>query len=148
MGLTKKNTGGVPVSLSQCNGLPGAITIDDVQDLTDYSLTFENSRMKADAHRRLNTGDATDLELSADKTYYVLISVGTAAGSRTALQVGYHGASATQTLVCVATLTEKGECKPPSEWEPDVKPVLGSTSSTPLTAAGLLSLGVWAMATF
>jgi hypothetical protein len=32
MGLTKKNTGGVPVSLSQCNGLPGAITIDDVQE--------------------------------------------------------------------------------------------------------------------
>lgn len=39
------------------------------QDLTEYSLTFENGRMKVDAHRKLNTGDDTDYVLQADRVF-------------------------------------------------------------------------------
>ncbi|CAL1166432.1 unnamed protein product [Cladocopium goreaui] len=85
-------------------------------DLTSYSLTFEGGRMKASAKRALNTGDSTDYVLSADTPYYILMTVGSAVGNRPAYQVGYHGSSATQTLVCMSTLTMKGACKPPSEW--------------------------------
>lgn len=116
-GLTKQGPVlTVPVSLSQCNGFPGSITIDEKQDLTSYSLTFEGGRMKASAKRALNTGDSTDYVLSADTPYYILMTVGSAVGNRPAYQVGYHGSSATQTLVCMSTLTMKGACKPPSEW--------------------------------
>ena len=45
------------------------------QDLSSYTLTFENGRMKVDAKRMLTTGDATDYELSLDKTYYILLVV-------------------------------------------------------------------------
>ena len=116
-GLTKQGPVlTVPVSLSQCNGFPGSITIDEKQDLTSYSLTFEGGRMKASAKRAFNTGDATDYVLSANTPYYILITVGSAAGNGPAYQVGYHGSSATQTLVCESTLTMKGACKAPSEW--------------------------------
>ena len=72
--------------------------------------------MKASAKRAFNTGDATDYVLSANTPYYILITVGSAAGNGPAYQVGYHGSSATQTLVCESTLTMKGACKAPSEW--------------------------------
>ena len=104
----------VPESLSHCNGFPGSITIDEKQDLTSYSLTFEGGRMKA--KRAFNTGDATDYVLSENTPYYILITVGSAAANRPAYQVGYHGNPATQTLVCESTLTMKGACKAPSEW--------------------------------
>jgi len=98
MGLTKKASTGTMVSMSQCNLHGHSITIDAKQDLTDYKLKFENGRMKVDAHRALNTGDATDYVLTPDTHYYILLTVGTG------IQVGYHGSSGTQTLVCNGTL--------------------------------------------
>ncbi|CAJ1346013.1 unnamed protein product, partial [Effrenium voratum] len=102
MGLTKKTSAGTAVSMSQCNLVGHTITIDAVQDLQNYNLTFANGRMMVSANRPLNTGDATDLTLTVDKTYYVLLVVGTS------INVGYHGASATQAVVCTASLTQKG----------------------------------------
>ena len=48
---------------------------DRQQDLQSYSLLSENGRMKVSARRPLHTGDATDLTLTLDKTYYVLLVV-------------------------------------------------------------------------
>ena len=45
------------------------------QDLQSYTLRSESGRMKVSARRPLNTGDATDLTLTLDKTYYVLLVV-------------------------------------------------------------------------
>ena len=111
MGLTKKTSGGTPVSLSQCNLVGHSITIDKKQDLSSYSLTFENGRMKVSAQRAFNTGDDTDYILDMDTPYYILLTVGVPVGDRAAIQVGYHGSSNTQTLVCTSTLREKGECR-------------------------------------
>ncbi|CAJ1346159.1 unnamed protein product, partial [Effrenium voratum] len=110
MGLTKKTSTGTAVSMSQCNLVGHTITIDAVQDLQNYNLTFANGRMMVSANRPLNTGDATDLTLTVDKTYYVLLVVGTS------INVGYHGSSAAQSVVCSASLTQKGECKVSTEW--------------------------------
>eukprot|EP00434_Breviolum_minutum_P009688 symbB.v1.2.008528.t1/scaffold532.1/size190944/2 len=98
MGLTKKASTGTMVSMSQCNLHGHSITIDAKQDLTDYKLKFENGRMKVDAHRALNTGDATDYVLTPDTHYYIVLTVGTG------ISVGYHGSSGTHTLVCDGTL--------------------------------------------
>ena len=111
MGLTKKTSAGTPVSLSQCNLVGHTITIDKKQDLSSYSLTFENGRMKVSAQRAFNTGDETDYVLDMDTPYYILLTVGVPVGDRAAIQVGYHGGSSTQTLVCTSTLREKGECR-------------------------------------
>eukprot|EP00913_Durusdinium_trenchii_P007577 g7120.t1 len=49
-------------------------------------------------------------QLGNDTQYYVLLTVGQS------IKVGYHGNSRTQTLVCVSTLSTKGECKLASDW--------------------------------
>lgn len=110
--MTKNTSAMQPVSLSQCNlhASSPPITIDDKQDFSEYSLTFENGRMKVSAHRAFNTGDPTDYVLDMDTQYYVLLTVGQS------IKVGYHGNSRTQTLVCVSTLSTKGECKLASDW--------------------------------
>ncbi|CAK9003212.1 unnamed protein product, partial [Durusdinium trenchii] len=134
MHLTKNTSSNVPVSLSQCNLYSSStgqsvpkISIDQKQDLKDYSLTFENGRMKASAKRSFNTGDSTDYVLQMDKAYYILLVVGS--GTSPPIQVGYHGASSSSTLICVSTLSEKGECKPPAEWD-DEAPQMQIVSSS------------------
>ncbi|CAK9062889.1 unnamed protein product [Durusdinium trenchii] len=79
----------------------------------EYSLTFENGRMKVSAHRAFNTGDPTDyvLDMDSDTQYYVLLTVGQS------IKVGYHGNSRTQTLVCVSTLSTKGLESVEVEWK-------------------------------
>jgi len=134
---------GVALSLSQCNlflqsGDPRRIVIDQQQDLTDVSYTFENGRMKAMAKRPLNTGDATDLVLEADKAYYVILSIG---GEAPTMNVWYHGVSSTNTLVCLATLGQNIECKAPAEWD-NVPPAMPDPSA----AASVGSFGVLAAA--
>jgi len=148
-GLTKQGPVlTVPVSLSQCNGFPGSITIDEKQDLTSYSLTFEGGRMKASAKRALNTGDSTDYVLSEDTPYYILIAVGSADGDRRpAYQVGFHGSPATQTLVCMSTLTMMGACKPPSEWSgaPSLETIKAdaSDSTSPVLSSAITAALLW-----
>lgn len=141
MGLTKKTSTGTPVSLSQCNLQGHSITIDDKQDLTNYSLTFQNGRMKVSAHRALNTGDATDYVLEKDRRYFILLTVGNVGN---AIQVGYHGSSATQTLVCASTLSMKGECKEASLWSgtslEDLEMTMSSTAGLGLSS---LILSAW-----
>jgi len=70
--------------------------------------------MMASAKRALNTGDPTDLVLEADKPYFIIMSIG---GVDPTMDVWYHGSSTTQTLVCLATLTELYGCKAPAQWE-------------------------------
>ncbi|CAK9043652.1 unnamed protein product [Durusdinium trenchii] len=72
--------------------------------------------MKVSAHRAFDTGDDTDYVLSQDTPYYILLTVGQTMGTTSAIQVGYHGSASTQTLVCLSTLSQKGECKLASEW--------------------------------
>jgi len=147
MGMTKKTSTGKPVSLSQCNLMGHSIKIDAVQDLTQYSLTFANGKMMASAHRKLNTGDDTDLILTTDKTYYILLTVGQMVGNTPAIQVGYHGSSATQTLVCVSSLLEKGECQEHTAWSNEM-PRLVTSDAFRGSALWLLSLGALSWVTF
>ena len=127
MGFTKKASTGTMVSLSQCNLEGWSITIDAKQDLTDYKLKFENGRMKVDAHRALNTGDATDYVLTTDAHYYIIMTVGDK------IKVGYHGSSATQTLVCNGTLA--------SGFEGGAGCTASEMSDSSTTSLGLLFFG-------
>ena len=116
---------GVALSLSQCNLNGYSIQIDQQQDLTDVTYVFENGRMKVSAKRAFNTGDATDLVLASGTPYYVIMSIG---GSNPTMNVAYHGTSATQTQVCLSTLTEKYDCMPPADWE-SIAPALPEVGS-------------------
>ena len=117
---------GVALSLSQCNLNGYNIVIDQKQDLTDVSYVFENGRMKVTAKRAFNTGDSTDLVLASGTPYYVIMAIG---GNNPTMNVGYHGTSATQNLVCLSTLSQKYDCKAPSEWD-NVAPSLPSTDTS------------------
>jgi len=139
---------GVALSLSQCNLNGHSIVIDQKQDLTDVTYTFENGRMKVSAKRAFNTGDATDLVLATGTPYYVIMAIG---GISPTINVGYHGSSATQNLVCLSTLEEKYECKESAEWA-DEAPMLpkGDASAAPvkglaisLMAALVAVAGMW-----
>lgn len=44
-----------------------------MKDLTDYTLTFENGRMKVSAHRAFDTGDDTDYVLSLDRRVWCIV---------------------------------------------------------------------------
>ena len=123
MNLTVMNSG-TAVSLSQCNLLGYSISIDKKQDLTEVTYDISNGRMKVEAHRKLNTGDCTDLILAADTPYYVIMAMGKAND----LTVGRHGPSSTHNMVCLSTLEEKFECKPPDEWENKAPTIPSSTS--------------------
>ena len=126
MNLTVMNAG-TAISLSQCNLLGYSIRIDKKQDLTEVTYDISNGRMKVDAHRKLNTGDCTDLVLAADTPYYVIMAMGAAND----LTVGRHGSSATHNMVCLSTLTESYECKPPADWE-NVAPTLPASGTMAL----------------
>jgi len=129
---------GVALSLSQCNLHGYSITIDQKQDLTDVTYTFENGRMKASAKRAFNTGDATDLVLASGTPYYVIMALG---GNNPTMNVGYHGSSATQNLVCLSTLSEKYECKAPSEWD-NVAPTIPQSDDDAAGAAAPTQLAI------
>ena len=44
-----------------------------LKDLTDYTLTFENGRMKVSAHRAFDTGDDTDYVLSQERRVWCVV---------------------------------------------------------------------------
>jgi hypothetical protein len=131
MNLTVMN-GATPVNISQCN-LPGySIVIDSKQDLTEVSYDISGGRMKADFHRKLNTGDCTDLVLTADTPLYIIMAM----GAKDNLNVVAHGLSETHNVVCMGTMMQTIECKPPSEWADQPPSLLGlldsQTSAAPL----------------
>ncbi|CAE7773394.1 ttn-1 [Symbiodinium necroappetens] len=131
MNLTVMN-GATPVSISQCN-LPGySIVIDSKQDLTEVSYDISGGRMKADFHRKLNTGDCTDLVLTADTPLYIIMAM----GAKDNLNVVAHGFSETHNVVCMGTMMETIECKPPSEWA-DQPPTLPESATSSAASIGL-----------
>ncbi|CAE7243977.1 unnamed protein product [Symbiodinium sp. CCMP2592] len=140
MNLTVMN-GATPVSISQCN-LPGkTIVIDSKQDLTEVSYDMSGGRMKADFHRKLNTGDCTDLVLTADTPLYIIMAMGVKGN----MNVVGHGYSETHNVVCMGSMMETVECKPPSEWD-DVPPTVPQSTST--AAPALSGLAGFSLALF
>ena len=122
--LTVMN-GATPVSISQCN-LPGkTIVIDSQQDLTEVEYDISGGRMKVEFHRKLNTGDCTDLVPTADTPYYMIIAMGTKGN----MNVAGHGYSDTHNVVCMGSMMNTIERKPPSEWDAEMPPSLPATTS-------------------
>jgi len=136
MNLTVMNSA-TPVSISQCN-LPGKkIVIDRQQDLTDVEYDISGGRMKVEFHRKLDTGDCTDLVLTADTPLYIIMAMGVKGN----LNVVAHGYSETHNVVCMGSMMNTIECKPPSEWD-NSPPSLPATTSMAPGLSGLAGLSL------
>lgn len=136
MNLTVMNSA-TPVSISQCN-LPGKkIVIDPQQDLTDVEYDISGGRMKVEFHRKLDTGDCTDLVLTADTPLYIIMAMGVKGN----LNVVGHGYSETHNVVCMGSMMNTIECKPPSEWD-NSPPSLPATTSMAPGLSGLAGLSL------
>ncbi|CAE7944546.1 Ctl2, partial [Symbiodinium sp. KB8] len=122
--------------ISQCN-LPGKkIVIDPQQDLTDVEYDISGGRMKVEFHRKLDTGDCTDLVLTADTPLYIIMAMGVKGN----LNVVGHGYSETHNVVCMGSMMNTIECKPPSEWD-NSPPSLPATTSMAPGLSGLAGRG-------
>jgi hypothetical protein len=100
-----------PTSLAEGNA-PGKSVVSDLQqNLVNYSYTVTNGKRTVIAYRFLQpVNDPSDHTLDPAKPYYALLAEGDN------LDVGYHGTSFDNAIICLTTLEQKVECKRATEW--------------------------------